>query len=177
MPAEQLVSQQLEIGRICRRNVSSIAPAADIGAAARVMREKHVGFLVVTEPGREPGRERVVGVLTDRDIVVAVVAREAEPRSLKVGDVMTRNPLLIGEDMPLDAALGFMRDAGVRRVPVVGSRGELTGAHERYSRFVDYGRRLEAKLPHPRRRRRSGVSSALSQAAASRSESLSAASI
>jgi CBS domain-containing protein len=69
----------------------------------------------------------VVGVLTDRDIVVSVVAREVEPRSLKVGDVMTRNPLLVAEDGSLDATLSFMRDAGVRRVPVVGQHGELVG--------------------------------------------------
>jgi CBS domain-containing protein len=91
------------------------------------MREKHIGFLVVTKPGAQPADRSVVGVLTDRDIVVAVIARQADPQSLRVGDVMTRNPLLLAEDCSLDAALGFMRDAGVRRVPITGSRGELLG--------------------------------------------------
>lgn len=116
-----------DIDSVCRRNVISIAPDADIGAAARLMREKHVGYLIVTEPVAEGGPGRVVGVLTDRDIVVMVVAREADPRSLKVSDVMTRNPLLVGEEGSVDATLGFMRDTGVRRVPVVGARGELKG--------------------------------------------------
>lgn len=127
MSVQELITAPSEIGRICRRNVAWIEPEADIAEAARLMREKHVGFLIVTQPGAGGGPGKVVGVLTDRDIVVAVVAREVEPRSLKVGDVMTRNPLLVGEDISMDAALGFMRDAGVRRVPVVGPRGELQG--------------------------------------------------
>jgi CBS domain-containing protein len=128
MAAKESTPPLSEIGRICRRNVTSVGPDVDIGSAARLMREKHIGYLIVTEPGAaEPGDERVVGVITDRDIVVAVVAREVEPRSLKVGDVMTRNPLLVGEDICLDAVLSFMRDAGVRRVPVVGPHGDLRG--------------------------------------------------
>jgi len=127
MSVQAPATQALEIGRICRRNVISIGPGEDIPAAARLMREKHVGYLIVTEPIAGSELAKVVGVLTDRDIVVAVVAREVEPRLLKVGEVMTRSPLLVGEDNSLDAVLGFMRDAGVRRVPVVGPHGELLG--------------------------------------------------
>jgi CBS domain-containing protein len=116
-----------DIRRMCQRNVIAIHPGEDIASAARVMREKHVGYLIVTEPAAESGANKVVGVLSDRDIVVAVVARDVDPRSLKVGDVMTRNPLLVAEDNSLDAVLSFMGDAGVRRVPVVGPRGELLG--------------------------------------------------
>ena len=126
MSVQEPTTHSPEIGGVCRRAVISIEPDLDILAAARLMREKHVGFLIVTESGAE-AIAKVVGVLTDRDIVVAVVAREAEPRSLKVGDVMTRNPLIVAEDCSLDAALSFMRDAGVRRVPVVGPHGELKG--------------------------------------------------
>jgi CBS domain-containing protein len=127
MSAQTPAAQALEIGRICRRDVVSIEAGEDIAAAARLMREKHVGYLVVTEPGVEATTKRIVGVLTDRDIVVAVVARDVDPHSLKVGDVMTRNPLLVGEDNSIDSVLSFMRDAGVRRVPVAGSHGELVG--------------------------------------------------
>jgi CBS domain-containing protein len=127
MSAQDPATHLLGVGGICRRNVISIEPGADIAAAARLMREKHVGYLIVTEAGAEAGTAKVVGVLTDRDIVVTVVARDAEPRALKVGDVMTRNPLLVGEDGSVEATLSFMRDAGVRRVPVVGARGELKG--------------------------------------------------
>jgi len=116
-----------EIGHLCQRQVVSIDQGQDIVAAARLMREKHVGCLIVTAPRPDCDAPGVVGVLTDRDIVVSVIARGAEPQMLKVGDVMTRNPLLAGEESSLDATLAFMGAAGVRRVPVLGKQGELVG--------------------------------------------------
>lgn len=142
MSAQPPHARATEIGRICRRDVVTIAPGVDIAEAARLMRTSHIGFLIVCEPvaggavqagaatgaaAAEKPRLKVIGVLTDRDIVVAVIAREANPHSLKVVDVMTRNPLLVAEDCSLSAALGFMRDTGVRRVPVVGAQDELVG--------------------------------------------------
>jgi len=82
------------VGDICRRDVVTIAPEAGLCDAARVMREKHVGMLVVVGTAAEYTDRVVQGVLTDRDIVVTVVGRDAEPKDLKVMDVMTRNPPL-----------------------------------------------------------------------------------
>jgi CBS domain-containing protein len=65
--------------------------------------------------------------LTDRDIVIAVVAREADPRTLTVRDVMTRDPLLVNEHSPLETTLILMLEVGVRRVPVLESSGALEG--------------------------------------------------
>ena len=128
MPSKvPVAASALHAGALCRRLVITVGEDEDISAAARLMREKHVGYLVVTDQAPEATMRKVVGVLTDRDIVVAVVASETEPRSLRVGDVMTRTPLLVGEDYFIDAVLRFMRDAGVRRVPVVGKQGELVG--------------------------------------------------
>lgn len=130
MPAQTSTAGVAEIGRICRRDVVTITPVQDVSEAAHLMRSRHVGFIVVCEPGQsgEPGEPgRVVGVITDRDIVVAVIARDVAPRSLKIADVMTRNPLIVSEECPIDSALGFMRDAGVRRVPVVGAKERLVG--------------------------------------------------
>lgn len=132
MSAQTPAARACEIGRICRRKVVTIGPEEDVAAAARLMRAEHIGFLVVCQSavapaGREPMRRKVVGVLTDRDIVVAVIAREASPHSLKVVDVMTRNPLMVAEDCSLSAALDFMRDSGVRRVPVIGAQEDLAG--------------------------------------------------
>lgn len=117
----------LDAGGICRRDVVTIQDSQPVAAAARLMRDQHVGYLVVTEPPTSAGARRVIGVLTDRDIVVAVVAREVDLRTLTVGDVMARSPLLVSEGHSLDALLCLMRDAGVRRVPVVGQQGELVG--------------------------------------------------
>jgi len=66
-------------------------------------------------------------VLTDRDIVITVVARETDARSLRVGEIMTAPPVTVSIAEPLDKALHEMRHAGVRRLPVVGMGGELVG--------------------------------------------------
>jgi CBS domain-containing protein len=91
------------------------------------MRDQHVGYVVVVEPHIMEQSEVPVGVLTDRDIVVAIVARDVDVRTLSVADVMTRDPLTIAESEPVENTLRAMRRRGVRRVPVVGDRGQLVG--------------------------------------------------
>jgi CBS domain-containing protein len=115
------------IGDICSRDVVTIAPDASLGYAAQLMREKHVGMLVVVGPSADHADRVVQGVLTDRDIVVTVVGRDAEPQDFKVMDVMTRNPLLIAEGTSVACAARLMRTGVVRRAPVVGARNELVG--------------------------------------------------
>jgi CBS domain-containing protein len=66
-------------------------------------------------------------VLTDRDLVVTVMAREADPRTLKVEDVMTRRPVTVREDETVVDATAKMRGIGVRRLPVVSRAGALVG--------------------------------------------------
>lgn len=115
----------MNAGSVCKRGVVTVAPTDDLVRAAHVMREKHVGYLIVAESTVH--NRRVMGVLTDRDIVVAVLAQEVDAHALKVGDVMTRNPLIIDEGQSIEAVLRHMREAGVRRVPVVDRSGALTG--------------------------------------------------
>jgi CBS domain-containing protein len=68
-----------------------------------------------------------VGVLTDRDLVLGVMARDVDPHAVTVEDVMTRQPLIANEEDELSDMLQGMRLAGIRRVPVVDARGALTG--------------------------------------------------
>ena len=117
----------MKVGSICRHEVVTVTPGTDLVAAAQLMREQHVGFLVVVEPEPNTTYGRPVGVLTDRDIVITVVAREADPKLLTVTDVMKQYPTMVDETDPLDQALHTMRRMGVRRLPVVGSAGMLTG--------------------------------------------------
>ena len=99
--------------------------ATPLTDAARLMREHHVGSLVVVD---ESGKGRVpVGVLTDRDIVVTVVAREVDPRRLTVGEVMSGEPATVRAGDSAESALRLMRRHGIRRVPVVSDAGTLTG--------------------------------------------------
>jgi CBS domain-containing protein len=117
----------MKVGDICSRNVITARESDGLTAAAQLMRHKHLGYLVVVQPSVADGTLTPVGVITDRDIVVAVVAREADPRSLTVGDVMTRQPVLGSEDSSVASALHHMREVGVRRLPVVDRGGRLVG--------------------------------------------------
>lgn len=117
----------MKVGDICSRNVITIRESDELTSAAQLMRQKHVGYLVVIEPKLSESTVAPVGVITDRDIVVGVVARETDPRALKVGDVMTRQPVLARDDGTVSAALHHMREIGVRRLPVVDASGRLVG--------------------------------------------------
>jgi CBS domain-containing protein len=115
----------MSVGSICTRRVITVDVAIDISAAAAVMRENKLGYLIVTDKAK--GGRTPVGVLTDRDIVIKVTAKDVDPHSVTVGDVMTRDPLMATDDDGISETLHRMRRLGVRRVPVVGARGEVSG--------------------------------------------------
>jgi len=117
----------MNIGQLCNRNPITVRRSDELIKAAQLMREKHIGYLVVVEPEVADQSLRPVGVVTDRDIVISVVARETDPRALRVGEIMTQQPVTIGATEPVEKALREMRRIGVRRLPVVGQRGELIG--------------------------------------------------
>lgn len=106
-------------------NVATVAARTDVADAAKLMRDQHVGDLIVTE--LRGGQTVPIGVLTDRDIVVGVIAKRVAPDTVTVGDVMTRNVLTVREDASLELALREMRRHGVRRAPVVRANGGLVG--------------------------------------------------
>lgn len=119
------MGERLSTGEICTRNVTIAFRKTSLPMAAKLMRENHVGCLVVVD---EMGNLRtVVGVLTDRDIVTAVVAPGLDPGTLSVGDVMSTVLVTAREDDSLIDLMRTMRGKGVRRVPVVGAQGELIG--------------------------------------------------
>ena len=113
------------IGNICVRHVFTIAGDADVVEAARRMRELHVGFLIVVDSGG--GEAQPVGVVTDRDLVLEVLAQDVPPRSVAIKDIMTPDPLVVRESDELHDTLLRMRAAGVRRVPVQNATGKLIG--------------------------------------------------
>ena len=115
----------MDAGGICKRDVVVAYRDMPLTEAAQLMRERHVGSLVVVV---DRASERVpVGILTDRDIVVAVVAKALDPRALKVGDVMTSGVFVVREQDGPAEVLRAMRENGVRRVPVVTRSGALAG--------------------------------------------------
>ena len=109
------------LGKICTKPVVTATAQMTVDQAARAMRSKNVGALVVVNAGRP------VGMLTDRDIVVEVVARGMDPEEVRVGDVMVKKPVTIRQDLGIfDAARTFAK-TGVRRLPVVTGSGVLVG--------------------------------------------------
>jgi CBS domain-containing protein len=117
----------MDVAQLFSRDCVTVRESDEVTEAARLMRERHVGYLVVVEPDFAGSTARPIGVLTDRDIVIGIVAREVNPRTVLVRDIMTRNPVVLRSADLLPTALQEMRRIGVRRMPVVGKLGELLG--------------------------------------------------
>ena len=94
-----------------------------IVSVADTMRKEDIGSMPVVDPSEQ----RLVGMVTDRDIVVKIVAAGGDLRSAKVKDAMTSNPVSVREDDDMDEAVQVMSKRQVRRVPVVDASGKLTG--------------------------------------------------
>jgi CBS domain-containing protein len=111
---------------ICTREVVTAHPRQTLSEAAQLMRKHHVGALVVVE---QPGaRIRPVGIVTDRDIVVAIVAIPgAQAPGIRVSDIMSSRLALAREDEGVFEAARTMSERGVRRLPVVAADGTLCG--------------------------------------------------
>ncbi len=113
------------IGELCTRDVVYVARNESAADAARLMREYHVGSLVVLDPPEAGGRP--AGVVTDRDIAVGVVALRLDAERTPVEAVMRPSVACIGEDEGVGRAVELMRSEGVRRLPVVDASGALVG--------------------------------------------------
>ncbi len=115
----------MNVGEICSRVVVVAEPNTPVQEAARLMRDHHIGTLVVTED--DAAARRPVGIVTDRDMVVEVVAADVDYRTLTVGDIMSERPATIKETAGLFETLGQMRSGGVRRLVVVDAGDKLLG--------------------------------------------------
>ena len=119
------MSGKLNAGDICNRIVTVAERDMTLVQAAKLMRDHHVGCLVVVD---KAGAGRlVVGMLTDRDIITAVIAQEVDPATLRVEDVMTSDVVTALEEDSLMDVLGLMRRKGLRRVPVTSADRVLQG--------------------------------------------------
>ena len=114
----------MRIGDICKRAVATARCDTPLAEVAKLMREAHVGSIVIVE-GEYGGKP--VGIVTDRDIVIEVVAPGLDPRTVTAGEIMTPAPAVANEDDDSLWALKIMRDRGVRRLPVVAKSGTLAG--------------------------------------------------
>src|SRR5438876_4358169 len=98
----------------------SIGQSASVVEASRLRRDEHIGSLPITDD------EKLVGMITDRDITTRVVAEAADPKRTSVGDVYSRDLISVEPDKDLEEALQLMARDQVRRLPVV-ENGRLVG--------------------------------------------------
>jgi CBS domain-containing protein len=115
----------MNIGEICSRAVAVAEGGTSVPQAAKMMRDHHIGALVVIDGGAEA--RRPIGIVTDRDMVVEVVAADVDYRTLSVGDIMSERPASINETAGVFEAIAQMRSSGVRRLVVVDANGHLLG--------------------------------------------------
>jgi CBS domain-containing protein len=114
------------IASICNRSVAFTTRETTVAAAAQLMRHGHVGSLVVVDR-MNGGKRMPIGIVTDRDIVVEVIATGLDPAVITVGDIMAQEIVVGRESDSVLETLEIMRFKGVRRLPTVGPDGQLIG--------------------------------------------------
>ena len=139
----------MSVGRICSRDVHTAHYDEPVLESARRMRDRQVGAVIVVD------EMRPVGIITDRDLTVRVLAAGLDPQATRVSEIMTPSPTTISEDESIETAVGYMRAGRFRRLPVVGRDGRLVGilslddvlelvAEE----LADLGQLLKREAPH-----------------------------
>ena len=113
------------ISEVCNREVIIIQRDETVLEAAKLMRQHHVGNVIVVD---ERNDSRIpVGIVTDRDIVVEIISTELDPKVMTVGDIMTPEFITAKKSMELFEAIQFMRSKSIRRLPVVNEADDLIG--------------------------------------------------
>ena len=103
------------------QHVINIASHATVYAAATLMNEHKIGSVMVLEDGR------LIGILTERDILVSIVAGQRDANTTRVGEVMTNDVVCCRPHTTLEEARGVMKHRRIRHLPVVSDEGEVVG--------------------------------------------------
>jgi CBS domain-containing protein len=103
-------------------DVYTISPSATVLEATHAMNDQKIGALVVKD-----ALGRVMGIFTERDVLRRVIAEEKSPKSVRVGEVMTRDVVCCPPETDIDEASRIMRDSKVRHLPVCDGDGTLLG--------------------------------------------------
>jgi CBS domain-containing protein len=111
----------MPIEGLIKRPVQSLPPDASCADAARLMRDENVGSIVVAREGRP------LGMVTDRDLAVRVVAEGVDPKRIPIREIMSGEPIFLSGERDIAQVIAAMRDLGVRRIPVVDAEGLLSG--------------------------------------------------
>lgn len=115
----------MNVSRIYTRSLIAAQRSNSLQKAAALMRTHHVGALLVTDD--EPNSDRAIGIVTDRDLVVQVIADGIAPEKRTIGEVMTPGISTISETSDVHEAIEVMRSDGIRRLAVADEHGTLLG--------------------------------------------------
>jgi CBS domain-containing protein len=116
----------MSVGQFCNRETIIVRKQDSITEAAKLMRQHHVGCLVVVEENAS-GTPAPIGIVTDRDLVIEILAEEVNPEEVTIGDIMSSELVTAHENDRLWDTLQRMRIKGVRRIPVIDQHGALKG--------------------------------------------------
>jgi len=116
--------EDMSIRDLCECYVLTTSKDTSIYEAAQLMKKNNVGNVVVVD---KENSNKPVGILTDRDIVIKIVADDGDARKISVGDAMTENLLVLRSFQGLNDALNMMCAKGVRRAPIVDSENNIVG--------------------------------------------------
>lgn len=111
----------MSIESLLRRPVQTLPPDAPCREAAQLLRDEGVGCVVVSE------EERPLGIVTDRDLVVRVMASGRDPDKTPLRDVMSGEPVFLADERGIDQVVATMRQERIRRIPIVDAEGRLEG--------------------------------------------------
>lgn len=115
----------MPVSDLCNREVVIVRPNDTVLEAAQLMRQHHVGDVLVVED--RDGIRIPVGIVTDRDLVIEIMAPGRDPARVTVGDLTRSGLVTVKEHVGLFEAIGYMRAKGVRRLPVVADNDGLVG--------------------------------------------------
>jgi len=115
----------MPISEICNREVTIVQRETTVHEAAKLMRQHHVGSVVVVDESK--GMRIPVGIVTDRDLVVEIMAPDLVQMVITVGDIMPPKLVTVKDSMGIYESIRYMRAEGVRRLPVVDGKGALIG--------------------------------------------------
>ena len=113
------------VGELCNRDVVVVDKDASTQVAIKLMREYHVGDVVVVE--ERLGQRVPIGILTDRDVVIELLAEDVDMDAVSVGDIMSYELVVAREADQLTSTIKKMKSKGIRRLPVVNEQGGLVG--------------------------------------------------
>lgn len=101
--------------------VHSVSPSTTVFEAIQKMNQHKIGAVLVMDAGR------AVGIFTERDVLRRVLAEERPPRSVTVGEVMTKEIICVEPETDLDEVASIMKQRKVRHIPVCGDDGKVHG--------------------------------------------------